>query len=518
MKKLLALLLCCVMLFSVVACGGGDSDESSASQDVSSTETSEGASTDTSSTEESEDDVVANEQFDENGKYIPLNFEHMKIMKLTQWDVSAGGLFLIGNQPMRERTFQKQMEKVMKNIADAGYNTVLFQVRPFADSFYKSEFYPLSYFVSGSYANQDDLPYDVVEITIKEAHKQGLSIHGWFNPMRCMTNSQIEQIPGEWPIKTWFAEMGKGGEMTEYMFAGTDAGGTARLYLNPAYEEVRNLIINGVREICDNYKVDGIFMDDYFYPEEVKSNQKIDNLAYRARTDGSKSRAEFRRNSVNLLVAGIYATIKEADEKLIYGISPNGHIEHAYLNECADIYTWVSNKGYCDIMYPQFYYGMMHGQCSISALMKGWDEIMTEESIKLVPILTANKAAHYDQWAITEVGRHEWENYTDIILESLVYLLINEYRTIDGTGFFSYQYFWNNGSIGEFSAEQYDKLSIELENFAFIMHDYDELIGKDVEALKAYFTEQGKDLVAMAREWDSRLLANGFLDLFYTIK
>ena len=105
-----------------------------------------------------------------------------------------------------------------------------------------------------------------------------------------------------------------------------------------------------------------------------------------------------------------------------------------------------------------------------------------------------------------------------MINTSLVYLLINEYRTIDGTGFFSYQYFWNNGSIGEFNDEQYAKLDKELETFEFIMHDYDELIGKDVEALKAYFTEQGKDLVAMAREWDSRLLANGFLDLFHSIK
>ncbi len=496
MKKLLVILLAVLMCFSVVACDSEKPETSGEESKEISTDT-----TDETTAESSEDEkeAIAFEKFDSEGNYVPTNYDYMKLMKVTQWDLSSG--YFSNN----ERTLRAKVAVLMENIAADGFNTVLFQIRPFADSFYKSELYPLSYFVSGSYAKQE-VDYDAVQIFVEEAHKANLAIHAWINPMRCMTVSQLEQVTGEWKIKEWYSHLGDGTQYTDYMFKATDAGGTARLYLNVAYEEVRQLIIDGVGEILDNYNVDGIFMDDYFYPEEVKGDTSIDGTSFSKRTDGSYSIDKFRMNNVNALVRGLYSKVKSYGEKYIYGISPNGDIAHAYREESADIYTWCANEGYCDIMYPQFYYGMMHGSCSIDALMDKWTATLKNDKIKLVPILTLHKAGNADQWAVTDIGKAEWQSYSDVVLESLTYLLVNKHRIPDGMGFFCYQYF--HGS------SKNEAVTKELDAFMPLWKEYEKLVGSDAAALTEKYTELGYDLASLMTEWNARLTQSGLTELF----
>lgn len=505
MKRFLSIFLCFVLLIGFVSCGT-KGDDTSADNVLASSLDSEEQSVNSSENEYTEDNGF--ESFDENGKYIPKNYEFPKIMKLTQWDLSENILLTSSGTPHTEKSFTIKAKNVMENIKNGGYNTVLLQMRPFADSFYTSEYYPLSSFVTGSYANQS-VKYDAVKIFIEEAHKAGLSIHGWINPMRCMTNKEIEKVTGNWAITEWYSHMGDDSEYGEYMFAGTDAGGTARLYLNPAYEEVRNLIINGVDEILSKYNVDGIFMDDYFYPEEVKYKTELDAKAYASRTDGSTTVHEFRCNSVNTLIKGIYSKVKEHGEDYIYGISPNGHISHAYNTECADIYTWCSEEGYCDIMYPQFYYGMIHGQVSISVLMNEWNSALTNKNIKLVPILTLHKAGLEDQWAVTTYGKSEWTKYSDVVLESMTYLLLNEYRPIDGIGFFCYAYFYGGKTT--------EAVKKEIDAFTPVWASYESMIGKTKAELVDAYANLGLDLKKLGDEWDDRLEVTGMFDPLFNI-
>ena len=184
-------------------------------------------------------------------------------------------------------------------------------------------------------------------------------------------------------------------------------------------------------------------------------------------------------------------------EDYIYGISPNGDISHAYSDECADIYTWCANEGYVDVMYPQFYYGMLHGQCSIEFLMNRWSMVLKNEDIKLVPILTLHKAGTSDQWAVTETGKSEWQTHDDIILESLTYLLMNEYRIPDGMGFFCYQYFHGSSKTAA--------VSKELDNFMPLWLQYENLVGEDRSALAEAYTELGYNLKELGDKWDERL-------------
>ena len=106
---------------------------------------------------------------------------------------------------------------------------------------------------------------------------------------------------------------------------------------------MRQLIIDGVKEIVTNYEVDGIHFDDYFYPAKAKGAQF------------SKVSVAKRKRVINKMVQTIYSTVKKQDEKLLFGISPAGNIEYAESLGC-DLATWLSEDGYIDYIVPQIYW------------------------------------------------------------------------------------------------------------------------------------------------------------------
>ncbi|MBQ7048162.1 MAG: hypothetical protein IJN86_04360, partial [Clostridia bacterium] len=127
--------------------------------------------------------------------------------------------------------------------------------------------------------------------------------------------------------------------------------------------------------------------------------------------------------------------------------------------------------------------------------------------IKLVPILTLHKAGTEDQWAINDDAKAEWKTYSDVVLMSMTYMLLSPYRDIDGIGFFCYQYFYGGSKSAAVKAE--------LENYAPIWNDYENLIGLSVEELVDRYAELGLDLKALGDMWDERLVNTGrFLPLF----
>ena len=109
--------------------------------------------------------------------------------------------------------------------------------------------------------------YDALEIFISEAHKLNISVYAWINPLRCQTAEEFSSVPDNFTTKKWFSE-----------FEGTYiCNVNGRMWLNPAYEEVRDFISEGVSEIIKNYDVDGIHIDDYFYPS---TDENFDKSAF----------------------------------------------------------------------------------------------------------------------------------------------------------------------------------------------------------------------------------------------
>lgn len=360
-------------------------------------------------------------------KYEVNNYEFMKAVWLSQFDLKP--IYQSGGKQRSEIEFKILIKKVLDNLKKDGYNTIIVQVRPYADSFYPSEFYPVSNFVSGNFG--DENIYDPFEIIIEYAHERNFSVHAWVNPMRGMTTKEIENVPDEYLVKKWFDNADTKGKYIVEL--------DGRLYLNPAYSEVRTLIANGAKEICEKYDVDGVHIDDYFYPT---TNASFDKSAFDefVKAGGKSSLDKFRNEMLNLMVSEIYSSIKSVDENILFGVSPAGNINNTYKQLYADVYKWCSNSGYLDYICPQIYFGLEHESYDFVSVYNTWKNIIKRDDIKLVVGMTLGKAKQgYDNYAGS--GKNEWSEHKDILKRCLEYL--SEKEECSGISFFCYQYMYD---------------------------------------------------------------------------
>ncbi len=381
---------------------------------------------------ETESQTVLEEESEEPavhmGKdYEVLNYEDMKAIWLSQFDMN--GVYMDQGQQRPEGSYRELLSVVLNNVKNNGFNTVIVQVRPNADSMYPSEYYPPSQYVVGAYGNA--MHYDPFAILIDEAHALGLSVHGWINPLRCMSVNHIDLIDEKTMIAQWYKN---GDTHGKYIVSVGNY-----YYLNPAYEDVRNLIINGAKEIAQNYNVDGIHMDDYFYPTQESDFDQMAFNTYRE-SGGTLNQADFRRQELNTLVSGIYSAVKSVDARIMFGISPAGNINNVYDLQFADVYTWCSEDGYVDYICPQVYFGMEHGTHDFVKVCNIWKDIIKNPSIDLIIGMTLSKAeSGFDQYAGS--GQNEWKDNKDVLHRSLESTL--DLERCKGISMFCYLYFYN---------------------------------------------------------------------------
>ncbi len=206
-------------------------------------------------------------------------------------------------------------------------NTVIFHVRPMCDAIYQSNYFPWSEYIS---SNRCPMNYDPLEIAIEEAHKKGLKFEAWINPYRVSKNNETSESFKQTPHYETYKDI-----IVEYY----NIDGELCISLDPAREESVGLICDGVSEIVENYDVDGIHFDDYFYIDGM-----CDNL----------SETEKMEN-INYMISSVYKTIKDIKPTCEFGISPAGNMDNAK-NDGADIETWLSIEGYVDYIMPQLYW------------------------------------------------------------------------------------------------------------------------------------------------------------------
>lgn len=358
----------------------------------------------------------------EKDVYKPVNYADMKGIWLSQFDMAD--VYSDGTRQRPEAEYRTLLRSMLNRISDMGFNTVFVQVRPYADSIYPSALYPPSACAVGSYGNA--VEYDPFAILIEMAHEKKLSVHAWINPLRCMTEKEIGSITSEYAIGRWYRDIRKNGT---YLVVCNQ-----RYYLNPAYSQVRDLIIAGVVEIVSTYPVDGIHMDDYFYPT---TDEAFDRSAYAAykRQNEPISLGDFRREQINRLVAGLYRAIKSVSNEVLFGISPAGSAEDTYQNLYADVYAWCSQSGYVDYICPQIYWGMEHQTCDFRSVCRKWQDMLQCDSVRLIIGMTLTKAVSgTDSYAGS--GRNEWSLRKDIIRRCIEYT--GTLSSCSGIALFSY--------------------------------------------------------------------------------
>jgi len=320
-----------------------------------------------------------------DGKYAPINYDKMKGIWLFQY-ASGTSLFKSGGSQRSESSYRGYVETIINNMSRDGFNTVFLQMRPNGDALYPSLHYPPSPYASNSTGYSGSFTYDPLEIFIEVAHKKGISVHAWLNPMRLM--SSISSVSTKYRLGQWYQNSSTRGDyVVSY---------NGLWYLNPAYPETRQLVIDGCMEICENYDIDGIHFDDYFYivpDDELSTNLAFDQKAFNAlgTSYGSASsldvRKKWRRDLVNTLLKDIYTEIKNHDSRIIFGISPAGNIDNnqtGYL--CADVKTWCSTPGYIDYIAPQVYWSFSHSwdQARFDICTNNWSKLVTTDAVDLV--------------------------------------------------------------------------------------------------------------------------------------
>lgn len=184
-------------------------------------------------------------------------------------------------------------------------------------------------------------------------------------------------------------------------------------------------------EIIENYDVDGIHIDDYFYPSSLP--ESYDLASYQA--SGSKlSHADWRRQNITTLMGEMYSAIKKADSSCIFGISPRGIVSQDYDLVYADVAYWASHTGYCDYLAPQVYYGFEHASAPYDEIVEEWSEMTTAPGVSLRIGLAAYKVGAVDTYAGS--GKNEWTQNTDIIARQID--LSRQYDNIEGIILFRY--------------------------------------------------------------------------------
>lgn len=280
-------------------------------------------------------------------------------------------------QQMNSAAMKHYITDMVKKLDDAGINAIIFQIRPEADAFYKSDLEPWSRFLTGRQGKAPDDPtFDPLEFIIQECHKRGMELHAWMNPYRVQSNITSELAPDHmfWSQPERFLQYGN------------------QLYFDPSLPENRGFISEVVRDIVSRYDVDAIHMDDYFYPYPIAGEPFPDDRGFNmyAASQGFSvdQRDDWRRNNVNLLIQQLKLTIAATKPWVRFGISPFGIYRNKrstpdgsgsetngmqnYDELYADVKLWVK-KGWIDYNMPQLYWEIGHKLADYTTLAEWWN-------------------------------------------------------------------------------------------------------------------------------------------------
>lgn len=327
-----------------------------------------------------------------------------------------------------EQSFKKAVSEAFEKLHKFGFNTVTVQVRPCADAFYFSSYFPSSRYFNGTQG--EEMNYDPLQIMCELSDKYKLKIEAWINPYRVSQDNDYSKLCENNIVLKWH----NGEKTNEYV---KEYGN--KLYFNPAYKEVNELIVNGVKEIAENYSVDGIHFDDYFYPT---SDADFDSVAYDEykKKGGDLSLGDWRRDNVSSLIKSVYKAIKKVNPDIRFGVSPASDIENDYNSLYADIEKWVSEDSYVDYVCPQIYFGFRNVKQPFMFTTKKWVALMRDSKVDLYVGLPLYKCSKVDEYAASEDEsiKNEFVDNHDIISRQIIYL--SKLYKIKGYYIFSYSY------------------------------------------------------------------------------
>jgi len=296
------------------------------------------------------------------------------------WVSSVYSLDYPAIQTSDSSKLKADIDEIVKNCVQMGMNTIFFQVRPASDALYDSEVYPWSRYLTGTQGKAPSGGFDPLEYFVTAAHKEGIELHAWINPYRITQGGDAEfaALSPDNPANSTHKD---------YV-----AAYNGNYYFDPAEPAVRQLIIDGACEIARNYDVDGIHLDDYFYPGTAFD----DAASFAAYGSGWDSIDDWRRNNVDLLIQELDSQLHRIDRSLSFGVSPAGIWENkkdhpdgsdtdgqgTYSTKYCDSLKWIK-EGWVDYIAPQIYWNIGYDIADYEVLLKWWSDAVKGTDVRL---------------------------------------------------------------------------------------------------------------------------------------
>jgi len=267
---------------------------------------------------------------------------------------------------------QAELVALLDKAVELNLNAVILQIRPAADALYASEIEPWSPYLTGKMGQAPEPFYDPLEFAVREAHRRGLQLHVWFNPYRV----RLPEAKGDpSPDHASVADADIVRQYGKY------------LWFDPGEPQAVERFLAVLTDVVRRYDIDGVHLDDYFYPYQIKEGDKIvpfpDDESYaRAVAAGEKlGRDDWRRQNVDRLVEGMYQAVKKEKPWVLVGISPFGIWRPGYpkgiagLDQYDSLYAdarkWL-RQGWVDYFTPQLYWPVDSKQQNYGKLLAWW--------------------------------------------------------------------------------------------------------------------------------------------------
>lgn len=302
--------------------------------------------------------------------------------------------------PSRKGMPTEEARAELKNIIDraaaAHLNALLFQVRPMGDAFYKSPYEPWSEFLTGTQGQAPDEDWDPLAFAIQEAHRDGMQLHAWFNPFRAW-HSAAKSAPASNHVSVRHPEL-----VRQY---------GKQKWLDPGDPRAQDYAMRVILDVVKRYDIDGVHIDDYFYPYPIKGLAFPDTSTYRKYGNGL-GLDSWRHKNVDTFVHRLYVDVHKAKPWLMVGISPFGIYRpgvpdgiKSSVDQYADLYSdpkkWLQ-AGWCDYMTPQIYWGTDSTAQNFNRILAWW----SEQNILNRPIwpgIAAYKMVEAPHWGPDEI-------------------------------------------------------------------------------------------------------------------
>lgn len=272
--------------------------------------------------------------------------------------------------------------KLLDELQGMGINAVFVQVRPSADAIYPSSLVPWSSYLTGTAGK--DPGYDPLQFLIEETHRRGMEFHAWFNPFRASTGGDASKLPANHVANLhpdWIVKFG------------------GKLYINPGIPEARQHIIEAIMEVAQGYNIDGVHLDDYFYPTGETASAKFndDGTYKKFNANRISNKGDWRRDNINQFVRELGESVHQLKPGISFGISPYGVWRNkasdvsgsdtkasvtAYDSTYADVVTWIKN-GWIDYVVPQIYWSMTRKEVRYDIIADWWAAQVRGTDVKL---------------------------------------------------------------------------------------------------------------------------------------